>query len=107
MVVGLDLSHSVHVSPAAGGTERGQYTSAASDRTSGEPRVPPDDLSLIARYGRLYCRGAHILAVAGDVETPFYLAREWRPRHDSAELQAAFQPAAKALGPGLWPADRV
>ncbi len=69
MVVGPDLSHSVHVSPAAGGTERGQYTSAASDRTSEEPRVPPNDLSLTAHDGRLCCRGAHIPVVAGDVET--------------------------------------
>jgi len=90
MVVGLDVSHSVHASPVAGGTERGQYTAATSDRTNGGYGVPTHDSWVTVRDGRLCFDGADLVAVAGDAETPFCLLSERRLRHDIAALREAF-----------------
>jgi len=90
MVVGLDVSHSVHVSPVAGGTERGQYTAATSDRTSGGYDGPTNDSWVTVRDGRLCFDGADIVAVGGDAGTPFCLLSERRLRHNIAGLREAF-----------------
>jgi D-ornithine/D-lysine decarboxylase len=90
MIVGLDVDHSGHATPVAGGMEPRQYTAATSDPTSRGQGVQTGDSWLTVRNGHLCVDGADIVAIAGDADTPFYLFSERRLRHNVAGLQQAF-----------------
>ncbi len=89
MVFGPDVDHSVHLTPVAGGTERGQYTSAASGHTSRGRTMDSDGL-LTVRDGHLCFDGVDLAAAAGRLETPFYVYSERRLRANAAALLDGF-----------------
>ena len=61
MIVGPDVNHSGHVTPVAGGTERGQYTSGRVGDTTGGDRGLCDGL-LTVRDGHLCLDGVDLVA---------------------------------------------
>ena len=90
MIVGLDVNHSIHVTPVAGGTERRQYTRVASNGTAGGTPVQPSDSDLIIRGDHLIFAGVDLAELADAHATPFFLYSERRLRANIAELAGAF-----------------
>jgi diaminopimelate decarboxylase len=89
-IVGLDVDHSVHATPPAGGTERGQYTRLISSGTTGGTPVQLGDSDLSISGGHLCFVGVDLAELADAYATPFFLYSERRLRANIAGLVGAF-----------------